>query len=199
MSTKIGVLALQGAISEHLEIVERALKELAIEGRALAVRKSEDLEELDAIIIPGGESTTISRLLENSKMLVRIKNLEIPMMGTCAGCVLLAKEVEGNNVKTIGLMDMRVRRNAFGRQKESFEAELELEIADFKRAYHAVFIRAPIITKVWSNCRVLAKFNDKIVAAQQNNLIALAFHSELTNDTRIHKYFIKLIKKLRGF
>ncbi|MDI6708272.1 MAG: hypothetical protein QME47_04205 [Candidatus Thermoplasmatota archaeon] len=108
---------------------------------------------LDAIIIPGGESTTISRLLENAKMLHK-RALNIPIIGTCAGCILLAKEVENSDVHTLGLMDIRI----------------------------------------WGNCKVLAKLNDKIVAAQQNNLIALAFHPELTNDTRIHKYSIKLIK-----
>ncbi|MDI6856131.1 MAG: hypothetical protein QMD21_05050 [Candidatus Thermoplasmatota archaeon] len=113
---------------------------------------------LDAIIIPGGESTTISRLLENAKMLHK-RALNIPIIGTCAGCILLAKEVENSDVHTLGLMDIRI----------------------------------------WGNCKVLAKLNDKIVAAQQNNLIALAFHPELTNDTRIHKYSIKLTRKpLRG-
>ncbi|MBU4256314.1 MAG: pyridoxal 5'-phosphate synthase glutaminase subunit PdxT [Thermoplasmatales archaeon] len=180
---RIGVLSIQGDVSEHLSIVEKALKEMNIGGNAVPVKNSLGV---DALIIPGGESTAIFKVMQKTGLSDKIKKVNIPVMGTCAGCVLMDR-------KHLGLMDMDVERNAFGRQKESFEADIKIK--GFRKDYHGVFIRAPVITKVYGECRVLAKFEDRIVMVQENNRIALSFHPELTNDTRIHKYFLSLIKQ----
>jgi 5'-phosphate synthase pdxT subunit len=194
----IGVIGVQGNVSEHIESLEKALTELKKNARIKWVRKAEELDDVDALIIPGGESTTISKLVEKAKMFPKIiekARKGVPIMGTCAGCILLAKDggesVRQSKTKLLGLMDMTVERNAFGRQLESFEAYLQIEGLD---NYPAVFIRAPVITKVWDECEVLAVFNEKIVMARQGNLLALAFHPELSNDTRVHKMLIGMIK-----
>ncbi|MBU4256631.1 MAG: pyridoxal 5'-phosphate synthase glutaminase subunit PdxT [Thermoplasmatales archaeon] len=183
---KIGVLSIQGDVSEHLSIVEKTLKEMGIKGNAVPVKKN---LRIDALIIPGGESTAIFRIMKKMGLSDKIKKLSIPVMGTCAGCVLMDR-------KHLGLMDMDVERNAFGRQKESFEADIKIK--GFKESYHGVFIRAPVITNVYGECKILAKFENRIVMAQEDNKIALSFHPELTDDTRIHKYFLSLIKNRRN-
>lgn len=196
---KIGVLAIQGAISEHYSMIKKTFSELGINGELILVKNKNDIKEIDGLIIPGGESTTISRLMFKTgiheKVLERVENKDLSIMGTCAGSVLLAKKIKNQqNVKTLQLMDMEIERNAFGRQHESFE--IDVDINGFDSPFHAVFIRAPIIRKTWGDCKPLSKINrDTIVAAHQDNLVALAFHPELTNDTRMHKYFLKIIKK----
>ncbi len=158
----IGVLALQGAVTEHLEIVERALSELRIKGRAVAVRNKDELSGVEALIIPGGESTTISKLLLKYNLAEKIQNSKIPIMGTCAGCVLVAKKVAGSNApKTLSMMNIEVKRNAFGRQRESFECDIALK--GLEKPYRAVFIRAPVIIRTWGNCKVLAKYKNRII------------------------------------
>ena len=139
---------------------------------------------IDALIIPGGESTAIFKVMKKTGLFNEIKKTDIPIMGTCAGCVLMDR-------KHLGLMNMDVERNAFGRQKESFEADIKIKA--FKKDYHGVFIRAPVITKVYGECKILSKFENKIVMAQEDNKITLSFHPELTDDTRIHKYFLSMI------
>jgi 5'-phosphate synthase pdxT subunit len=166
---------------------------------AVPIRKREELDAVDGLIIPGGESTTISKLLVKfdlyDRVITRTTDDDLPIMGTCAGCIVLASlgdsEVEKTGTKLLKLMDMRVTRNAFGRQRESFESEVRIE--GFAEPYHAVFIRAPLIEKVWGNCRVLAELEGKIIMAKQGNLIAATFHPELTTDLRIHKYFLEMI------
>jgi len=198
---KVGILAIQGAISEHFSMIKKAFLELGTNGKILLVKNREDAKEINGLIIPGGESTTISRLMLKTgiydTILKRVENENLPIMGTCAGTILLAKKIinqHEKNVKTLELMDMEIERNAFGRQRESFE--LDVPVKGFTRPFHAVFIRAPIIRKTWGNCRPLSNIDkNTIIAAQQNNLIALTFHPELTEDTRIHKYFLKLIKE----
>lgn len=195
MDITIGVIAVQGDVSEHIDALKRAMKENRIKGTPMPIRKSTDIERVDALIIPGGESTAISRLLVESGLFNRIVDMGkegLPIMGTCAGCVLLAKKVAGKKIKLFGLMDMSVERNAFGRQRESFE--MDVEIYGFERPFHGIFIRAPIITHVYGECKILAKIENKIVMAQQKNLMAIVFHPELTNDTRIHRAFLNLIK-----
>jgi len=193
----IGVLGIQGAILEHITSMNAALKETNTSGKVFVVNHKEKMDDIDALIIPGGESTTISRVLHKSDLYniisERIKETNLPIMGTCAGCVILSKEL-GHNVKDIKLlntMDMKVERNAFGRQKESFEKPID--ILGFSSAYNAVFIRAPIINKIWGKCKVLAKIDKKIVMARQDNSLAISFHPELTSDLRIHKYFLDMI------
>ena len=149
------------------------------------------------MIIPGGESSTISRSFIKSgiydAIIQRLRQNNLPIMGTCAGCILLAKEIIGDkgNTKLLNAIDMQVKRNAFGRQKESFE--INVKIKGFSKPYHAVFIRAPIIKKVWGKCEILAKMDEKIIAARQDKFLALSFHPELTDDLRIHRYFLDMI------
>ncbi|MEM2899840.1 MAG: pyridoxal 5'-phosphate synthase glutaminase subunit PdxT [Thermoplasmata archaeon] len=195
---RIGVAAVQGAVSEHINASEKALEQLGLEGKVYQIRRGEQIEEIDCLILPGGESTTISRLLVKFGMFDKIKERALkgmPIMGTCAGLVLLSKygdeEVVKTNTKLLGLMDSAVNRNAFGRQRESFEADLALELEGLPTKYHAVFIRAPVITKVFGDCKVLAQLPEGIVAAKQGNIFAFSFHPELTEDYRIHAWFIK--------
>lgn len=178
---KIGILSIQGDVSEHLCIAEKALKEMNVRGTAVPVKNNLDV---DALIIPGGESTAIFKVMQKTGLSDKIKKTSLPVMGTCAGCVLMDR-------KHLGLMDMDVERNAFGRQKESFEADIKIK--GFKKDYHGVFIRAPVITNVYGECKILAKFENRIVMAQEDNRIALSFHPELTDDTRIHKYFLSMV------
>lgn len=185
---RIGVLALQGDFMEHMQMVEKCGCE------AVKVRLERELEEIDGLIIPGGESTTFGVIMERHNLIqpIRKKALSgMPIFGTCAGAIVLAKEIEGSDQPRLSLMDISVRRNAFGRQINSFEADIEIEVLG-EPPFRAVFIRAPIITRVGSGVKVLATFEDKIVLAQQDNLIACAFHPELTNDLRLHQYFISL-------
>jgi len=188
---KIGVIGVQGAVSEHMQMLSQCNSE------AVWIRKGRELETVNALIIPGGESTTISRLLNESGMFNRIKELGeqgMPIFGTCAGLVLLAKEgcdqVQQTGQGLLGLMDMSVSRNAFGSQRESFEAQLDIGSIE---EYPGVFIRAPIIGKTWGNCKPIAQYEGRIVAAAQDNLLATSFHPELTDDKRIHEFFIDLI------
>jgi 5'-phosphate synthase pdxT subunit len=196
---KIGVISVQGAFPEHIKATERALANTGIEGTVLSVRRAAQLDQVDAIIIPGGESTTISRLLVRFGLHERIVHLAgdgVPILGTCAGLVLLAKEgdgqVEKTDTKLLGLMDMAVDRNAFGRQRESFEAELNVQ--GLEKPFPAIFIRAPLITRVWGKCQEMARYEKCIVMARQENLIALSFHPELSSDTRIHEMLVKMVR-----
>lgn len=187
---KIGVLALQGAFIEH----EKILQSLGCQ--TIQVKKREHLEEIDGLIIPGGESTTIGKLMNEFDLMVKIKEMAnegLPIFGTCAGLILMAKEIEASDQPRLGVMDIVAHRNAFGRQVDSFETDLDIKgFAD--GPFRAVFIRAPYIKEVKNGVEVLAVFNDKIVMAKEKNLMAAAFHPELTGDTRIHKLFLQEIR-----
>jgi 5'-phosphate synthase pdxT subunit len=195
--TSIGVFGAQGAISEHVSSMKKALEENNNSGDVFVIRNKKQLNEIDALIIPGGESTTISKILHNSGLyeaiLKRIKNGDLPIMGTCAGCVILASKVSDNSkeVKLLSAMNMQVKRNAFGRQKESFEKNIGIK--GFSKPFNAVFIRAPVIEKVWGKCEILAKIDKKIIMAREDSFLALSFHPELTDDLSIHKYFLDMI------
>jgi 5'-phosphate synthase pdxT subunit len=188
----IGVLALQGDFREHREVLER----LGITARE--VRLPKDLEGLDGLIIPGGESTTIVRLMRTSQLLDPLHKLAgdgFPIWGTCAGMILLAKRLDDTGIPTLEAMDIAVRRNAFGRQVDSFEADLQVSALG-DPLYRAVFIRAPIIEKVGPAVEVLARLPDGTpVAARQARLLATAFHPELTSDDRFHRFFIEQIAR----
>ncbi len=196
---RVGVVGVQGDVSEHVDAVARAMKELGQTGEAIAVRRREDLDRADGLTIPGGESTTISKLLVKlglfDEIVRRAQAEEMPILGTCAGCILLAKDGGPQAKKTgsrlLGLMDMAVDRNAFGRQRESFEADLQVE--GLERPFHGVFIRAPAILRTWGECRPLARYDGKVVLARQGHLIGAAFHPELSNDFRIHRWFLELL------
>ena len=186
---KIGVLALQGAVTEHTQMLS------ALGAEAVPVRLPAELDSLDALIIPGGESTTIGKLLSDYGLMEPIRRLAkkgFPIFGTCAGLVLLAKKVPNLQMESIGMMDIEVKRNAFGRQVDSFEADLKIP-ALHNGNFHGVFIRAPIIEKAERGVEVLCQLNGKPVAVRQGKLLACAFHPELTDDLRLHKYFLKLV------
>lgn len=186
---KIGVLALQGAFAEHIEI----LRQLEVD--AVPVRLPEGLIGVDGLIIPGGESTTISKLMLDYNLISGIKSMAqkgLPIFGTCAGMILLSTETDNSDVETLGLMDITVKRNAFGRQRESFETGLSIPVLG-EEPYLAVFIRAPAIEYSNGNVEILARLGDSTgVAARQGKLLASAFHPELTNDLRFHKYFLDI-------
>lgn len=188
---KIGVLALQGAFIEHIKILE------SLGVKAVEVRQAEQLRDLDGLIIPGGESTTFGKLAEAFGLIEPLRKFcqtGKPVWGTCAGMIFLAKDV-GRKQPVIGLMDVQVKRNAFGRQVDSFEIDLNIPVLG-KSPFHAIFIRAPLIESVGKNVEVLAKLDDgTIVAARQGNLLATSFHPELTNDTRFHRYVIEQLGK----
>lgn len=185
---KIGVLALQGAFIEHIQV----LRSLGVE--ASEVRKPEQLNDLDGLIIPGGESTTFGKLAVTYGLIEPIRAMCLagkPVWGTCAGMIFLAKDI-GREQPLIGVMDITVKRNAFGRQVDSFEVDLEVPVLKPPGPFHAIFIRAPLVEKVGSGVQVLARLDDgTVVAAQQGNLLATSFHPELTKDTRFHRYFLQ--------
>jgi pyridoxal 5'-phosphate synthase pdxT subunit len=189
---KIGVLALQGDFSEHISMLKRIGVETA------EVRLPKHLEGLDGLIIPGGESTTIGKLAVAYNLMEPLKDFgkSHAIWGTCAGAIFLSKDI-GRDQPLLGLMDIKVQRNAFGRQVDSFETDLEVDelfkTTGTEHPYHAVFIRAPIIESVSGSTKVLSTLEDgRIVAAQQGHLLATSFHPELTGDTRFHEYFISL-------
>lgn len=196
---RIGIIGVQGDVSEHVDAVARAMEEFGVSGEAITVRKLEDLARVDGLTIPGGESTTISKVLVKRGMfdeiVRRAQEESMPIMGTCAGCILLAKEggvqAEKTETRLLGLMDMSVDRNAFGRQKESFEADLEVE--GLATPFHGVFIRAPAIVRTWGDCKPLSRYGVQIVLARQGRLIGSAFHPELSGDLRIHRWFLELV------
>ena len=194
---KIGVLALQGAFIEH----EAVLKRLGVD--VVEVRLPSDLEDVDGVIIPGGESTTIGKLAVQYHLMEPLRELARsgkPLWGTCAGMIFMAKavEAEGRDQPLLGLMDVRVQRNAFGRQVDSFEADLNIKGVDGDKPFHAIFIRAPLIESVGPGVDVLARVEkdhqDVIVAARQDNLLATSFHPELSHDDRFHRYFLKMVE-----
>jgi 5'-phosphate synthase pdxT subunit len=189
-SMKIGVLALQGAVREHCQ----SLRACGVE--PVEVKYREQLEQVRGLIIPGGESTTVGKLLVLRKMLGPLAVLGqtgFPIFGTCTGLILLAKEIVGSAQPRLGLMSITVERNAFGRQIASFESDLAIPALGTPE-FHAVFIRAPYISRVDAEVQVLATLEEKILLARQENLLAAAFHPELTVDLRLHRYFLEICR-----
>jgi 5'-phosphate synthase pdxT subunit len=185
----IGVIAIQGAVSEHIAALEKVSRGLNC--KIVRIKKKGIIQNCDGLVIPGGESTTISKLLRFEGLDKEIiKHQNIPMMGTCAGLILLS-DYRDEDIEGLGLMDMQVKRNAFGRQAESFELPLEVNV--FDSPFNAIFIRAPAIKEVGIGTNVLARFKGYIVAAQEGNKIALSFHPELSDDLRFHNYFLQLL------
>jgi 5'-phosphate synthase pdxT subunit len=187
---RIGVLAVQGAFIEHIAI----LRHLGVE--ALPIRLPAELSGLDGLIIPGGESTSISKLMGDYNLKSEVEALGkngLPIFGTCAGMILLASRISDSDLKPVGLMDITVRRNAFGRQRESFEAELVVPVIG-EEPFPAIFIRAPVIEEADGNVQILAKLNNGTgVAARQGKILVSAFHPELTHDLRFHRYFLDIV------
>ncbi|MHA1785988.1 MAG: pyridoxal 5'-phosphate synthase glutaminase subunit PdxT [Candidatus Helarchaeota archaeon] len=197
----IGVLGYQGDLRFHVEKIKNVFKKNNIEGIVKIVKKPAEIREINGLIISGGESTVMGAIAKKMNALEVIREKigqKIPVLSTCAGTIFLAKKVYD---KTVGvtnqpileILDIEIERNSYGPQKDSFEALLTIQgIGDKK--FQGIFIRAPVIRNPGQNVKVLAKFNDDIVAVQQENIVALTFHPEITDDIRIHEYFVKLIK-----
>jgi 5'-phosphate synthase pdxT subunit len=187
----IGVLDLQGAVREHVAVLER------IGIPAKRVRLTDELDAVDALIIPGGESTTVGKLMERRGLDTAIRARAaagMPVFGTCMGMITMAKDIEGSGQQRLGLLDIGVRRNAFGRQVDSFEADLDVPALG-EEAVPAVFIRAPVVSRVGPGVEVLAEWEGEPVAVRQGRLLATAFHPELTADTRFHELFAAMAEK----
>jgi 5'-phosphate synthase pdxT subunit len=192
VDVKIGVLALQGNVSEHIDAFCRALENRGYgsTSQVVPVRSPVDLSGCDVLAIPGGESTTISRLIDRNSLYEPIRTFSGGIFATCAGMVLIATEVADSRVHTLGLIGMTVDRNAFGRQKDS--CEMDLPIGELSGGpFHAIFIRAPVVTRVDPDVRVLARVDQGIVAVERGKHLALSFHPELGCDTRLHERFLK--------
>jgi len=187
---RIGVLASQGAFAEHIAMLHQ------LEVEVLPVRLLQELKGLDGLIIPGGESTSISKLMLDYNLMSEVRNLAkngLPIFGTCAGMILLANEISDSDVEPLRLMDITVRRNAFGRQRDSFETELSIPVLG-EKFFLGIFIRAPIIAQANNEVEILAKLADGTsVAARQGKLLVSAFHPELTSDLRFHQYFLDIV------
>ena len=185
---QIGVLALQGDFYEHIAILEK------LDNKASLIKKPEELESLDGLIIPGGESATICKLIRNYGFEEKIKQAVskgMGLWGTCAGMITIAKKLKDDYPKPIGIMDITVERNFYGRQIDSFEEKVVIKGIDDKK-FNAIFIRAPIIREVGKNVEVLSILNNEIIAARQDKIFVTSFHPELTEDSRVHKYFLSM-------
>jgi 5'-phosphate synthase pdxT subunit len=184
-SPLVGILALQGAVEKHITMLSK------INVPCQKVKYAEELEKVDALIIPGGESTTIGKLLSRFSLFDPLEKLisrGLPVFGTCAGLILLAKRIEGFQQTSLKLLDITVTRNAYGPQVESFEADIDIPKLG-EKAFRAVFIRAPIITRAAPTVKVLARFEGNPVLVRQGTILASSFHPELTDDERVHRYF----------
>ncbi len=185
----IGILSLQGSITEHIKSIEE------LDHTPIKVKLPEHLDKIKALIIPGGESTTITKLMQEYKLDKAITEKHeqgMPIYGVCAGSVLLSKSIVNDNLPTLNLLDIAIKRNDYGRQIDSFETQLQIK--NFSKPFHSIFIRAPVIHSYNSDSEVLAEFNNKPVMLRQNNILITTFHPELTDDLRIHKFFIDMIQ-----
>ena len=199
MSLTLGVLSIQGDVLENILSVKAAIDALDIDGTVTSVKTPDEISKVDGLIIPGGESTTIGRLsVANGAMKILKEKIEqgMPVLGICAGMILLSKNAQDKVVGKIDqplldILDIKLERNSFGRQRESFESDISLNSIGIP-SFNGVFIRAPSISDVGSDVEVLSKFNEKIVAVKKNNIIGVSFHPELTSDISLHKYFVNL-------
>ncbi|HEU5488830.1 MAG TPA: pyridoxal 5'-phosphate synthase glutaminase subunit PdxT [Candidatus Nitrosotalea sp.] len=197
----IGVLAVQGDVAENIMATKMAIEELGLDGIVTEVKTPEQISDLDGLVIPGGESTVIGTLSLVNGSLKKIKEKiasGMPVFGICAGMIILSKKAKDRVVgemdqPLLDFLDIKIERNAFGRQKDSFESEISMDKIGIKK-FQGVFIRAPSIIETGKDVEVLSKFNEKIVAVKQGNIIGTSFHPELTGDLSLHKYFVSLIK-----
>ncbi|WP_420546088.1 pyridoxal 5'-phosphate synthase glutaminase subunit PdxT [Nitrosopumilus sp.] len=202
MSLSVGVLAIQGDVRENLLSVKKAIEESGINANVIEVKTPDDIEKLDGLIIPGGESTTIGQLsLVNGSMKIIKDKIQagMPVLGICAGMILLsstAKDriVGGIDQPLLDVLDVKLERNSFGRQGESFESDISLNSIGISK-FNGVFIRSPSVTEVGNDVEILSEFDNKIVAVKQGNVIGTSFHPELTQDASLHKYFLSLVNK----
>jgi 5'-phosphate synthase pdxT subunit len=199
LTLTIGVLGFQGDIEENVAATRQALDELKVTGKVQLVRYAEDMEKIDALILPGGESTVQSTLAAIQRSLPVLKKRiaeGMPVLGTCAGMIMLSKRVFDRVVgetkqKTIGNLDIVIERNAFGRQSDSFETDLKIDVLG-KGAFKGVFIRAPAVAETGKDVEVIARHAGKVVAVKQKNIIGTSFHPELAGDARLHKQIVKM-------
>jgi 5'-phosphate synthase pdxT subunit len=205
MSLTVGVLSIQGDVQENLISTKAALDELGFDGTVTDVKTPDEISQLDGLIIPGGESTTIGQLsLVNGSLKVLKEKIDggMPVLGICAGMIMLSKTA---NDKVVGktdqplldILDIKLERNSFGRQRESFETDISLDSINIPK-FNGVFIRAPSVSEVGSDVEVISKFNDKIVAVKKGNVIGTSFHPELTEDNSLHKYFVNLVNSFKN-
>ena len=205
MSLNLGVLSIQGDVLENILSIKAAIDALDIDGTVTSVRTPDEISKVDGLVIPGGESTTIGQLSKiNGSLKILKEKIErgMPVLGICAGMILLSKTVNDKVVGKIDqplldILDIKLERNSFGRQRESFESDISLNSIGIP-TFNGVFIRAPSISDVGSDVEILSKFNEKIVAVKKNNVIAVAFHPELTTDISLHKYFVNLTNTLKN-
>ena len=186
---KIGILALQGDVKEHAEMLRRCKAEPVL------VKKPIDLDDVSGLILPGGESTTIAKLLRKQGLDKEIKRRYhggMPIYGTCAGAILLARTIIKDRVPSLDLLDISIKRNEYGRQIDSFETNLNIK--EFDKPFKGIFIRAPVIHSIHNGIEILAKLDNNPVLVKKENLLASTFHPELTNDSRIHQFFVDMIK-----
>ena len=192
-NTTIGVLALQGAVREHLEMIERC------GARGVGIKRPSGLNGVNGLIIPGGESTTIGKLIDEYGFAPELKRLGMsgtPVYGTCAGLIILSRRVKGSHGSVLGLADVTVERNAFGRQVDSFERDILVRgITEEDRPFRAVFIRAPVIEEAGPGVEVMASLEEGVVMAREGTFLLGAFHPELTDDARIHRYFLEMVEQ----
>ncbi|HVZ62760.1 MAG TPA: pyridoxal 5'-phosphate synthase glutaminase subunit PdxT [Candidatus Nitrosotalea sp.] len=197
----IGVLAVQGDVAENIMATKMAIEDLGLDGIVTEVKTPEQISDLDGLVIPGGESTVIGTLSLVNGSLKKIKEKiasGMPVFGICAGMIMLSKKAKDRVVgemdqPLLDFLDVKIERNAFGRQKDSFESEISMDKIGIKK-FQGVFIRAPSIIETGKDVEVLSKFNEKIIAVKQGNIIGTSFHPELTGDLSLHKYFVSLIK-----
>ena len=205
MSLNFGVLSIQGDVLENILSVKAAIDALDIDGTVISVRTPDEISKVDGLVIPGGESTTIGQLsMVNGSLTVLKDKIEqgMPVLGICAGMIMLSKTVQDKVVGKIDqplldIFDIKLERNSFGRQRESFESDISLNSIGIP-SFNGVFIRAPSISDVGSDVEILSKFNEKIIAVKKNNIIGVAFHPELTSDISLHKYFVNLTNTLKN-
>ncbi len=205
MSLNFGVLSIQGDVLENIFSVKAAIDALDIDGTVVGVRTPDEISKVDGLVIPGGESTTIGQLsMVNGSLTVLKDKIEqgMPVLGICAGMIMLSKTVQDKvvgkiNQPLLDILDIKLERNSFGRQRESFESDISLNSIGIP-SFNGVFIRAPSISDVGSDVEILSKFNEKIIAVKKNNIIGVAFHPELTSDISLHKYFVNLTNTLKN-
>ena len=201
MSINVGILAIQGDVQENINATKKAFTELGIDGKVTAVKTPEEIANIDGLILPGGESTTIGHLSLVNSSLKKIKEkIEkgMPVLGICAGMIMLSKTADDRvvgktNQPLLEFLDIKLERNSFGRQRDSFQANITMDSIKIPK-FNGVFIRAPAVSETGSGIEVLSKFNEKIVAIKKGNIIGTAFHPELTSDSSLHKYFLNLVK-----
>ncbi len=205
MSLTVGILSIQGDVQENLVSTKAAISELGFDGKVIDVKTPDEISQVDGLIIPGGESTTIGQLsLVNGSLKVLKEKIDsgMPVLGICAGMIMLSKTA---NDKVVGktdqplldILDIKLERNSFGRQRESFETDISLDSINIPK-FNGVFIRAPSVSEVGSDVEVLSKFNGKIVAVKKGNVIGTSFHPELTEDNSLHKYFVNLVNSFKN-